>query len=884
MAEDSFNDASAAARARAAFERLILQKLNELRPIPRYGTVTALDLGNNRVQVLFPGDPEPVTAFVLGVAPVEVGQVVQVGGYRGDHYVTGVVGQSSLRGVPGGDLAAPTSVVLLPWIESVMLDWNAVAGASRYELQFAEDDQFTVNVRTFVTSGTHYQLSNLPSTGQYWARVRALNNATPPEAGPWSATAGPASPDEQAQPTDGLAPSASPTPVVTPGLGNLFVEWSPVSNPDLVTYEIHIATSSGFTPTESTLAGEITGTFASLSNDAQGNRLEYDTVYFIRLIAKDADGAAPPGPQGSGSPERFDSGDAGRVGVNNITDGDPPLVSPDVQEVHNGVGFLLVRWEHVGNVDPLTYEVHVSTAAGFYPDANTLVGDTPSNFFFIRTQGAGTGHADLQYDTVYHIRIWAKDQDGYAPDPGLKGSGSILRVQGVDITDNSVTAEHMVAGTITAGSAIIADAAIGTAQIQDAAITSLKVATAAISSAKIEDAAIITAKINDLAVSTAKIANAAITNAKINDLSADKITAGSISGDRIAGGTITGVTITGVTINTAASGHRVELSNQTAQRARVNFYRSDGSLVGYIGTINYVSGSWLEVYSPDKVWIRGDGTGSAGELTVAEINGVGIIYATTANISGVYADVLFARGGTEIQIGNGHRINMNGNALVSVGSLNGGVPWTSANDGSGSGLDADLLDGNHASAFASASHSHSVESHTHTTLDSSDERIYPSAGNAWIVQINGSQYYAFTTSGFRPQHTNGSLSLGSSTRRWLDVWAADGSINTSDLDDKTEVAASDLGLDFIKQLSPIKYKWTNGGTRFHYGLGAQDVKLLLDTLGQDAAFYIDPAVSDPDYDPIESRKGLRLHEITAGPLIKAVQELASRVEALEAAP
>jgi hypothetical protein len=33
--------------------------------------------------------------------------------------------------------------------------------------------------------------------------------------------------------------------------------------------------------------------------------------------------------------------------------------------------------------------------------------------------------------------------------------------------------------------------------------------------------------------------------------------------------------------------------------------------------------------------------------------------------------------------------------------------WTSGTDGSGSGLDADLLDGNHASAFASSSHTHS---------------------------------------------------------------------------------------------------------------------------------------------------------------------------------
>ena len=38
------------------------------------------------------------------------------------------------------------------------------------------------------------------------------------------------------------------------------------------------------------------------------------------------------------------------------------------------------------------------------------------------------------------------------------------------------------------------------------------------------------------------------------------------------------------------------------------------------------------------------------------------------------------------------------------------VLWNAGNDGSGSGLDADLLDGQHASAFASASHSHTPES------------------------------------------------------------------------------------------------------------------------------------------------------------------------------
>ena len=50
------------------------------------------------------------------------------------------------------------------------------------------------------------------------------------------------------------------------------------------------------------------------------------------------------------------------------------------------------------------------------------------------------------------------------------------------------------------------------------------------------------------------------------------------------------------------------------------------------------------------------------------------------------------------------------NADVADGALSpakiAGTAWTSTNDGNGSGLDADLLDGKHASAFAESSHSH----------------------------------------------------------------------------------------------------------------------------------------------------------------------------------
>ncbi|MEW5767366.1 MAG: hypothetical protein AB1797_07025, partial [bacterium] len=65
-------------------------------------------------------------------------------------------------------------------------------------------------------------------------------------------------------------------------------------------------------------------------------------------------------------------------------------------------------------------------------------------------------------------------------------------------------------------------------------------------------------------------------------------------------------------------------------------------------------------------------------------------------------------------------LNMEDNSITNLNQLNGGTPWTSANDGSGSTLDADLLDGQDASAFASSTHNHNEIYYTETELNTSD--------------------------------------------------------------------------------------------------------------------------------------------------------------------
>jgi hypothetical protein len=136
-------------------------------------------------------------------------------------------------------------------------------------------------------------------------------------------------------------------------------------------------------------------------------------------------------------------------------------------------------------------------------------------------------------------------------------------------------------------------------------------------------------------------------------------------------------------------------------------------------------------------------------------------------------------------------------------------------------------------------------------------------------------------------------SLGKSGARWSAVWAANGTIQTSDEREKTNIADSPLGLDFISSLRPVSYKFKVGrnvvtetdenglptktepvaGERVHYGLIAQEVKAALPE-GVDFGGWILTDKNNPD-----SEQGLRYEEFIS-PLIKAVKELSGQNETL----
>jgi parallel beta-helix repeat protein len=154
------------------------------------------------------------------------------------------------------------------------------------------------------------------------------------------------------------------------------------------------------------------------------------------------------------------------------------------------------------------------------------------------------------------------------------------------------------------------------------------------------------------------------------------------------------------------------------------------------------------------------------------------------------------------------------------------------------------------------------------------------AGDSYSFKVDDVEYLNLTTGALRPGN-DGLMSLGISTKKWNDVWASNGTIQTSDKNQKTNIVSEPLGLNFIKLLKPVQYQFIDGGghagKRQHHGLIAQDFKNILDSLGIDHAAYIENVSENESV-----AYGMRYTELISS-LIKSVQELSTEIDMLKAA-
>jgi hypothetical protein len=201
-------------------------------------------------------------------------------------------------------------------------------------------------------------------------------------------------------------------------------------------------------------------------------------------------------------------------------------------------------------------------------------------------------------------------------------------------------------------------------------------------------------------------------------------------------------------------------------------------------------------------------------------------------------------------------------AVVSSGGI-----WTAGNDGSGSGMDADLLDGNHASAFASSAHTHT------------GTYIQDISGTAWarcrIIQNDGGGGAAAADGlyiGYANTGGVGSITRiygGGSTTNNVVVdsvgnLTASGNVTAfSDRRLKSDIETIENALNLVKSIRGVRF--TKDGER-QVGVIAQEVQ---------------PWIPEAVKPAPESEYLTVAYGNLVGVLVEAIKELSARVDVLE---
>ncbi len=199
----------------------------------------------------------------------------------------------------------------------------------------------------------------------------------------------------------------------------------------------------------------------------------------------------------------------------------------------------------------------------------------------------------------------------------------------------------------------------------------------------------------------------------------------------------------------------------------------------------------------------------------------------------------------------------------------------------------------------------SKEFTTWPTRQGASVSIYPFDDRKSYVEIEAYQNdddfadstgYRFDYDCFRPRYSG--PDLGASSNKWINIYATNGTIQTSDRNEKNtiEELTAEKAQQLIYGLKPSTYKM-NAGTsgRTHWGMISQDIEELFEEIGMTsldfAGFIKSPKMTEPEYDDkgecikeSEAIEGeydysLRYDEFIA-PIIKVIQTQHEEIELL----
>lgn len=386
----------------------------------------------------------------------------------------------------------------------------------------------------------------------------------------------------------------------------------------------------------------------------------------------------------------------------------------------------------------------------------------------------------------------------------------------------------------------ITDSAVTTAKINAGAVSTAKLAAAAVTANEIASDAVTAAKILAGSVTTAKLAAGAVTANELaaGSVTAGKVAAGAISTTELAAGAVTAAKI-GAGQVTADKLTVASLSAITANLGTVTAGTIQGTAnINVTGLARFEGNTSPDSISLSAALVANDTGGrDYGVWSKGVVAGV-YGYSLSAGGAGVWGSSASATG-IGVRAGNA----FGGTALKVEG------PMTIDNTTKVVNLNADLLDGNEAAAFAAAAHNHTG--------------VYSPVANDSFVTDSGT---ATASAGINFNCTiTGYQFTGSSNNVGL--------APVSDRRLKEGVVPETLGLAFINQLKPVSYRM-KGKPRTHHGFVAQDVEEIIRGRG---VFSGDDALA------VESPDGVKGVDYIAliAPLVKAMQEIDAKINALE---
>jgi len=621
--------------------------------------------------------PEPYSDYEFQIASVD-----NVANYSA--YSASINANGSITGNPTAVTVTATAgngSLQLVWTESD----DDVKYGGYYEVTIATNSGFTTGVLNYQTGNTNISVAGLTNGTAYYYRVRAVDSTGLTSA--WSATASKVIGTATAI-TDGAVPASSPAATLTPGIGSLYISWPTVTNADPVTYEVHLGTSSGFTPSGSTKVAETDGTIVTVIKDGAGTDLAYGTTYYAKIRARDADGPASAyGTVSSGAgPRKAATGDIVTIIADQIATG--------------SLGATTITVASGGSIRSTGY---VANTTG-YLLSDTLV-DINSGTVNFKTLSAGTlTTSGLVIGAGGSIRI---DSTGEIRSNTYSAGVSGFRIgnTGIELNDtnSAVKANAIIGGTFTGGNFIVGSGGSITSTGFSLASTGLTVTNGTITGA--------TVRTNQLYSNTSSIytqsgwtfginsggyaelhgldvyGNVIVGNSTAHQIQSGNYLAGSsgwmIRGDGFAElgnatirGNITGSTITGSTFQTATSGQRVVISPSNA----IDFYNSIGTFGGSITGGTSTAGAAITLNGNVNVSGTLFPAGSVVALGGSGVFGTGIFSSSGGNIGGA---ALTITAGVVVDNWPNQILLTTGGHVLATGQVKGDSIYTTAAAGGG---------------------------------------------------------------------------------------------------------------------------------------------------------------------------------------------------------